>query len=69
MQNYVLIIFCESFHTSCCISPTIFKKPINLAEIVGFSKIVGEIQQLVQKRSQKIHCDVVLHYISLPICP
>ena len=29
------------------------KKPNNFAEIVGFVKIVGEIQQLVWKRSQK----------------
>ena len=26
MQNDVLIIFCERFRTSCCISPTNFKK-------------------------------------------
>ena len=45
-----------------------FKKTI-LAEIVGFLKIVSEIQQLVQKRSQKIHYEVILHYILLPICP
>ena len=40
-----------------------------LPEIVGFSKIVGEIQQLVPKRSQKIYYDVILDYISLPIYP
>ena len=31
--------------------------------------IVGEIQQLGRKRSQKINYDVILHYISLPIYP
>ena len=34
-----------------------------------FLKTVGEIQQLVRKRSLKIYYDVILHYISLPICP
>ena len=41
MQNNVLItvlLFCERFCTSSCISPT------NLPEIVGFLKFVGEIQ-------------------------
>ena len=61
------LIFCERFHTSCCISLTIFKKPALFPEIVDFMKIVGEIQQLVRKRSQKINHDVILHYISLPI--
>ena len=32
-------------------------------------KFVGEIQELVQKRSQKSNKDVILHYISLPIYP
>ena len=40
-----------------------------LPETVGFLKIVGEIQQLGRKRSQKINFDVILHYISLPIYP
>ena len=40
-----------------------------LPEIIGFFKIVAEIQQLVWKRSQKINSDVILHYISLPIYP
>ena len=44
---------------------TIFKKPTILTEIVGFLKIVGEIQQLLWKRSQKIYYDVILHYISI----
>ena len=34
-----------------------------------FLKIVGEIQQLVQKSSQKINYEVILRYISLPIYP
>ena len=45
------------------------KKLTISAEIVGFSKIVSETKQLVRKRSQKIYCDVILHYMSLPICP
>ena len=51
MQNYIVINFpC----TSCCILPTIFKKPTILGKIVGFVKIVGKIlQQLVQKRLQE----------------
>ena len=40
-----------------------------LPEIIGFFKIVAEIQQLVWKRSQKINSDVILHYTSLPIYP
>ena len=43
----------KRFHTSFCIWSTIFKEPTIFAEIVGFLKIVGEIQQLVRKRSQK----------------
>ena len=38
------LFFCERFRTSCCISP----------------EIVGEIQHLVRKCSQKIHYDIVL---------
>ena len=45
MHNYVLIIFCESFRTSCCISPTNLKIPTIFPEIVGFLKVVGGIQQ------------------------
>ena len=48
---------------------TIFKKPTISGKNVGFLKIVGEIQQLAWKRSQKINYDVILHYISLPIYP
>ena len=59
----------ERFHTSCCISPTNFKKPTILPEIVGYYNIVSEIQQLVWKRSQKINSDVIFHYISLPAYP
>ena len=51
------------------ISPTISKKLTILVEVVSFLKIVGEIQQLVRKLSQKIHYDEILHYISLPIFP
>ena len=40
--------------------PTIFKKPTISEKIVGFLKIVGEMQQLVRKRSQKI----TLHFTS-----
>ena len=47
----------------------IFKKATILPEIVGFFKLVGEIQQLLRKRSQKIHYDVNLHYILLSIYP
>ena len=36
---------CERFRTNCCISPTSFKKPTILPEIIGFLKLVGEIQQ------------------------
>ena len=53
MQNYVLIIFCERFSTSCCILLKNFQKPTILGKIVGFLKFVGEMQQLVWKRSQK----------------
>ena len=38
-----------------------------LAELAGFLKIVGEIQQLVRKLSQKIHYNLILHYITLSI--
>ena len=38
-------------------------------KIVGFLKIVDEIQKLVRKRSKKINYEVILHYISLPIYP
>ena len=37
-----------------------------LAELAGFLKIVGETQQLVRKLSQKIHYNIILHYITLP---
>ena len=37
--------------------------------IVGFLKIVREMQQLVRKLSQKINFEVILDYISLPIFP
>ena len=37
--------------------------------IVGFLKIVCEMQQLVRKLSQKINFEVILDYISLPIFP
>ena len=36
-------------------------------KIVGFLKFVGEIQELVQKRSQKSNKDIIFHYISLSI--
>ena len=45
------------------------KKTTILPEIIDFLKIVGEIQQLVWKLSQKIYYDVNLHYIFLPIYP
>ena len=35
------------------ISRTIFKKPTISGKIVGFLKFVGELKQLVRKRSQK----------------
>ena len=38
-------------------------------KLSGFLKIVGEIQELVQKRSQKILYSLNLHYILLPIYP
>ena len=69
MQNYVLSIYLERFGISCGISPTNFKKPTILPEIIRFFKIVGKIQNLVQKRSQKINYNILLHYISLPIYP
>ena len=47
------MFFCERFRTSCCISPTKFKKPTISGNIVGFLKLVGEMQQLVRKHSQK----------------
>ena len=46
-----------------------FQKPTILPEIVGFLKFVGEIQQLVRKRSQKNNQNIILHSISLPIYP
>ena len=49
--------------------PTIFKEPTISGKIVGFLKILGEIQQLVWKRPQKIYYEVILHYISLSIYP
>ena len=45
------------------------KKTTILPEIIGFLKIIGEIQQLVWKLSQKILYDANLHYIFLPIYP
>ena len=57
-------------YTSCCTSPTIFKKPTILGKIVGFLKIDSELlQQLVQKYLQKKNQDIILHYISLLIYP
>ena len=47
----------------------IFSRTLISRKIMGFMKIVGEIQQLVRKRSQKINYDVILHYVSLPIYP
>ena len=38
-------------------------------KIISFLKFVGKIQELLRKRSQKNHKDVILHYISLPIYP
>ena len=42
----------------------IFSRTLISRKIIGFMKIVGEIQQLVRKRSQKINYDVILHYTS-----
>ena len=39
------------------------------AKLLFFFKFVGEIQELVRKRSQKSNKDVILHNISLPIYP
>ena len=47
----------------------IFSRTLISRKIIGFMKIVGEIQQLVRKRSQKINYDVILHDVSLPIYP
>ena len=44
-------------------------EPTILPEIIVFLKIVGEIQQLVRKHSQKTNYDLNLHYILLPIYP
>ena len=44
MQNYVLNFFCEHFCTSCCISPTNFKKSI----------ISGKIVKIWKKASRKV---------------
>ena len=46
----------------------IFSRTLISRKIIGFMKIVGEIQQLVRKRSQKINYDVILHYISFIHC-
>ena len=54
------LFFCKRFRTSWCISPTNFKKPTVLSEIVGFLKIVGGMQQLVRKCLQKINYDIVV---------
>ena len=40
-----LLIFCKRFRNSCCIQPTNFKNPKILPKIVGFLKVVGEMQQ------------------------
>ena len=48
-----VLILCERFRISCCISPTIFKKLTISAKIDGFLKFVGKIQHLVWKRSLK----------------
>ena len=45
------------------------KKPKTSGDIVGFLKFVGEIQQLIWKRSQKNNQDIILHDISLSIYP
>ena len=47
----------------------IFSRTLISRKTIGFLKIVGEIQQLVPKRWQKINYDVILHYVSLPIYP
>ena len=47
------------------------KKLTMLPKTVGFSKIVDEIQQVVRKRSQKIHYDVIcitFHFLFIH-CP
>ena len=41
----------------------IFKKTTILPEIVGFLKLVGEMQQLVRKRSQKIHYGITFYFL------
>ena len=75
MRDYSAILRCGSFSEK-----NIEKKHLcshdknyyyfcksSLGKIVGFLKYVGEIQQLVRKRSQENNSDVVLHYISFPI--
>ena len=54
------VVFCQQIKK---------KKTSILPGIVGFLKIIVEIQRLVRKSSQKINYDVILHCISLPIYP
>ena len=64
-----VLILCERFRISCCISPTIFKKLTISGKINGFLKFVGKIQHLVRKRSLENNQDIILHHISVSIYP
>ena len=54
MHSYIPIFFlCKRFRSICRICRQIKKNPTILPKIDGFLKVVGGIQQLIRKRSQK----------------
>ena len=62
-----LLIFCKRFRNSCCIQPTNFKNPKILPKIVGFLKVVGEMQQFttdenIYRKLARTYC--ALHFTS-----
>ena len=60
---------CDYFSVNVSVLADKFQKSTISGKIVGFLKFVGQIQELVRKRSQKTNKYVILHYISLPIFP
>ena len=69
MQKYVLIIFLKTLPYQQLYFADKFQNTDNFAWNCRLLKIVGKIQQLVRKRSQKNHYNIILHCISLPIYP
>ena len=69
MQNYFLIIFLWAFPYYLLYFADKLKKPTILPEIVGFLKVVGEMQHLVREGLQNYNYDAISHYTLLPIYP